>query len=217
VKKKRKKILRREKTRRFLIAAIRARLAAGESDLRIQEDMELSPTKYMALLEDLYKEDAAARFDKPADQSYIDYCLRQEGCIKDLNTLIRKWRNSNQLNAIVGAVRVKSEILDRMVTRGQDFGVLRRVPEQHQFVGGIAIKDLSDKELRGKVYEQLEGLRAAITRFGDVDISEAKPPKPAKLLKPKPELSSPPPESKGGLSKRRKIKRKKQKHAPPKV
>lgn len=220
----------KRKARRILVAAIRARLTAGESELRIQEELELTQEDYQELVLAMYREDAVNRFEKPVDQAYIDFCLRQEGCIRDLDSLLRSLKGGRNANAAIGAIRAKSDILDRMVTRGQDFGLLKKVPDQHEIIAGIAVKELGDRELREKVVTELETLRAAMVRFGEVDVLDARPiyAKPPLRLKGKTEdgdiKEGTPHFAKGGVSKaagahskvEAGIKRRKQDNPPPK-
>lgn len=233
------KVKRRDKIKRGLLTSLRAKLARGESDLEIQQDLEITESRYLELLEELYREDANKRFNKPPEQSYIDFCLRQEGCIKDLNALIRKCKRSAQPQAMVSAIRAKSDIIDKMVQRGQDFGLLHKVPEQHQVVGGVVVANMSDAELRAQVVEQLETMRTMMKRYGELPMLEAAPkPLPAAPVKRASKASAEPKvkvkpatetkrgkrgKAKGGPGKRKgalsrvKIRRVKAKSSPPKM
>jgi len=160
---------------KFLVAAIRAQLAAGTAATRIMEDMELSEAEYHQLLEQMYTEDRVERLDKSPEKVYLDYCLRQEGVIRDLDKLIKKWTNGNQPQAVVGAARAKSEAIDRILQTGQQMGLIQKAPERHQIIAGIAVADMTDADLRSKISEQLEAVNAVMSRYGERDMLEVKP------------------------------------------
>jgi len=213
---------------RFLVAAIRAQLAAGVTPQRLMEDMELTEADFNDLMAKLYAEDRLSRIDKPPEQMFTDYCLRQEGVIKDLDRLIHKWTNGNQPQAVVGAARAKSEIIDRILKTGQELGLIHKAAERHLVIAGVAVSELNDSELRAKIAVQLEAVQSVMSRYGEIPMLEAKPPmrthEPIQLAPTPAQKAAALSRSKGGMSKasgghaaatRRVIVRKKPTQPPP--
>jgi hypothetical protein len=101
--------------------------------------------------------------------------------LADLEELMRKWRKVPRAAPyIVGAVRARSEILDRVLDRGQEMGIVVRVPRRRELlVAGAGVGQLSTHQLRGVVVEQLEALQRLAARIGD--LAELKMAKPAEI------------------------------------
>ena len=53
---------------------------------------------------------------------FLDYVLRQNQNIRDLDNVQKLFQGSRQFTALVGAVKAKAEILDKVIEKGQEFG-----------------------------------------------------------------------------------------------
>jgi hypothetical protein len=162
---------------RRLLAELKAHLADGLTDLEAAE--KLFPDKkhgadvaaYNVLKRELYQQEKVDLHNKTTEEVFVDYVLRQEGCLRDLNELIRdgegKVRNSS---TTVGAIRAKSEILDKIISRGQEFGILEKVPEKKQVIAGVMVANLDNDALRSLITKELGGLQALVQRYGGDDM-----------------------------------------------
>jgi hypothetical protein len=177
---------------RTLIAELKTHLALGESDLDIAEAMGLDADRYRSLKLQMYNRERTD-LGKTTEEFYIDYRLRQEGVIAELDRMVRYYtpqavkveeggdntmmadqfsaqRYGGQPSAIVGALRAKSDILDKIVKVGQEFGILEKIPEKKQVIGGFAIAQLSTEDLRRSIVEAVTGLKQLTARYGDTDV-----------------------------------------------
>jgi hypothetical protein len=167
---------------RLRIAELKVHLASGLSDIEAAEKMELAAADYNVLKRELYAQERTDLVGKSTEEVYVDYVLRQERCIKDLDELRKVFQDSNQPNALVGAIRAKSEILDKIIARGQEFGIIEKVPDKKQVVGGFVVAQLDNATLRALITEQLKGLEQVVSRYGNTDMLGNPLDTPAKAL-----------------------------------
>lgn len=195
---------------RRLLAELKANLADGKTDLEIAEEMFPDPKHgadvgaYNTLKRELYQQEKVDLHNKTTEEVFVDYVLRQEGCIRDLNQLIRddagKVRNAA---TTVGAIRAKSEILDKIIERGQEFGILEKVPEKKQVVAGVMVAQMDNEALRTLITKELTGLQGLVQRYGDEDMLGEKGVLDMRALPAGPEFTATqkPKESVGGIKK----------------
>lgn len=155
---------------RLKIAEMKSKLMSGITDLQIAEEMKLDVQDYNALKREMYESDKFELAGKNSEEVFIDYRLRQEGCIKDLEVMVNSFKVTKQYNAMVGAVRAKSDILDKIILRGQEFGVLEKVPERKMVIAGVMVAALSNDELRAAVAKETIGMAEVLKKYGDSDI-----------------------------------------------
>lgn len=96
---------------------------------------------------------------KPVEHVYVEYMIEQLKNVHTLNDLIEAFDgNSRNLAAVVGAVRLRSDIHDRIMEKGQACGVIRKVPEQRESLHGLIIADLTADDLRETIVRQYRKL-----------------------------------------------------------
>jgi hypothetical protein len=162
----------------ILVSSIRQRLVNGESDTRIAEDLNLTPVEYRRTKRKMYQAAVDGFTGKSTEEQYVDYCLEQEKCLKELDEMIKHFTSSRQHNAMVGAIRAKSQILGDVHKTGVQMGVIKQETTWDQEVGGVRIGDLSNKELRDIIAKELRTLQHHIDKFGDKHMTEVGPPSP---------------------------------------
>lgn len=127
--------------------------------------------------EDTYIRIKAKMFDvkaeeirtRPTEHVYVQYLLDQTLNIRDLTNMIGEFKSTKQYNAMVGAIRTRADLQDRMIKMGQDFGLIRKAPQQKQIVAGIVIQELSNSELKRAALRELRTLNKLMEAEGDVD------------------------------------------------
>ncbi len=110
-----------------------------------------------------------------SDQQFVAYRIEQQRNIHDLDELIDNLNEQTQYNALVGALRLRSEIQDKIVTRGQEFGVISKQPDRKEIVAGVIVADLSTADLREMITGQLSALHGMIEKYGDANIRALEP------------------------------------------
>ena len=107
------------------------------------------------------------------EEVFADYTIRTRGMIRQLDELLVELRSSRQGNAAVGAVVAKHKLMDKVIERGQDFGLIERKPAQH----AIIVAKLDDRELGEMVAAELTAMRGLLAS-GGTHFLEVKPAAP---------------------------------------
>jgi hypothetical protein len=98
----------------------------------------------------------------------------QKACISALDEITDQFA-MNQLSAKVGAIRAKSDIVDKIVKFGQDIGLIDRRPEERRILAGVMVADMSNKQLRGMITSELANLDKMVKTFGEAGILDMNP------------------------------------------
>jgi hypothetical protein len=152
------------------IAKIYGLLADGKKDDEIIVEMGISAEDYKALKAAMFDSKADEVRTRPIEHVYVDYILKQTENIKDLTAMISDWKNTKQYTAMVGAVRARSEIYDKMISVGQDCGIIHKQADRKEIMAGLIIADLTNKQLKQAITKELDGLNVLMKRYGDADI-----------------------------------------------
>jgi hypothetical protein len=158
-----------------LVAAVHKRLVDGDSDEAIAEDLSLTPAQYRRVKAKMDEQAVDGFAGKTAEMQYVDYCMEQQKCLKELDDMATHFKSTRQFNAMVGAVRAKSQILGDIHKTGVQMGVIKQEASFDREVAGKRIQELSNAELREDIAKQLAGLKGIIDRFGDKPMVEAEP------------------------------------------
>lgn len=161
----------------MLLATLRSHLQQGKTDFKIQEEMSLNTGDYNALKAELYEQEKADINGKSVEDVFIDFTHKMEGCIKDLDNMILSPTAKANHNALVGAIRAKADLINKIIDRGQEFGLIEKVPEKKQIVGGLLIGKLDNNELRKLITKQVKDMGALMDRYGEESMADAEEPK----------------------------------------
>jgi hypothetical protein len=165
---------------RAACAKVRAYKIDGKTDEEIAELLGLPWPDYEALARKFYDQESQDIRERSTEAVYVDYVLDQGQNIRDLTGILSTFKETKQHSAMVGAIRARSEIQDKIISRGQEFGFIEKRPDTKLVVGGIAVMQMSDKELRSAVTEELQHLSSLQHMFGgalespiiDVEVGE---------------------------------------------
>lgn len=158
---------------RTAIAELRGFLAAGLTDEQARYEMGLSFGEYDDVKEALYAQEKLSISEKAADphRVFIDYSIAQSACLSDVDALLSKMEDSKQYSAAVGAVRLASEIHDKIVRMGQDLGVLVKRPDEKR----VTLITGSIEEMRAMVAKETKAIEAMMRAAGEADIIDVEP------------------------------------------
>lgn len=175
-------------------ATIYGRMVEGEPEAEIMDhlgfDVETFREARRYMLE-IRSEEIRTR---PHEHTYVEYLIEQRRNLHDLNTMIKACDSTKHSNALVGAIRLRADIYDRIIERGQEFGFIRKVPERKELVGGLIIADMSASELNLAIAKQLKDIQGMISKHGDTSIDGLDP---GPLHYGVPALKAPPIETEG--------------------
>lgn len=155
-----------------LMSEIKRRLIAGESDMIIAENLNLGRAEYRRLKTKVYDQEVDSFVGKSAEEQYVDYCFDQQRCLDDLDEMARHFKGSNNYNAMVGAIRAKSQIMEAIHKTGVAMGVIKQETSWDREVAGVRMSDLDNKELRDTLATEIRALQHVMDRFGDAPIVE---------------------------------------------
>jgi hypothetical protein len=155
---------------RALLYEMKLRLAEGTTDEEVMTLLGISTVgRYNELKRELYRQESADLVNKTTEDIFLEYKWAQEKCMRDLDDAM-KGIPENQPNALVGAIKAKSDIIDKILKTGQDIGVINKEPEKKQIIHGHIIAQLSNQELRKLIAQETNSLADALSKYGDVDM-----------------------------------------------
>jgi len=112
--------------------------------------------------------------EKPREHVYIDYVIEQRKNLYDLDNLIKNLDEKTQYNAVVGAIRLRSDIVDKIVEKGQEFGFIKKTAERKELIAGIALIDMSNEDLKKHIVGQTKMLTTAMDKYGEADFMDTR-------------------------------------------
>jgi hypothetical protein len=157
------------------LLALLGHYADGASDEEVQELMDLSAVQLLRLKKKLYDQEAERIRETPTEHHYIDYVIKQTACVKALTGLLDDAKAQKNANASVGAIRARSEIFDKIIKVGQEFGILEKKPEEKRIIAGVAVAQLDNTQLRQAITGAIVTMNDLVSKFGDKGIGELTP------------------------------------------
>lgn len=151
---------------------LRVFLTEGRDDDDARVEMGLSVSEYASLKKKLFAEEVVKLQRMSVEEWFVDYIVKQSANVKVLTDMLTSWKTSKQQSAIVGAVRARSEIYDKIIERGQSFGLIDRKPEEKRIIAGIAVAQLSNNQLQKAILREIDGLNRYMSMFPEVGLLE---------------------------------------------
>jgi len=145
-------------------------LIDGSSDDDIMSVHGLDEETFRAAKKLMLDNKAAELRDKSREQVYVEYCMEQDHTMRAIDTLLNGLDAARQYNAVVGALRLRSEIVDKKINKGFEFGIIRKEPDRRELIGGVVITDLSDDELKKRIVATVAATKELVSKFGDKDM-----------------------------------------------
>ena len=145
-------------------AKIRAHLGEGLSTDEIADALGLPLSTVTAEVEELDREEQADLSARKPEAWFADYVRRSAANMKALDAVIVDFKGSKQGSALVGAIRMKQEIADRIIDRGQSLGIVDKRPIQTE--SKVLVAHLDDASLAELLERELRELRALMGGAG---------------------------------------------------
>jgi hypothetical protein len=158
------KLTRRQKIE--LAASIYSLLVDGSSPDDIMDELGITAQHYSIATKYLLQSKGDEEERLTPKERFARYLIDQERNLSDLSDLVTNLNSKTQYSVIVGAIRMRSEIADRIISTGQTLGVISKEPERRLLLGGISITDLKDTDLRKGVLDAIGGLSKMIDKYG---------------------------------------------------
>jgi hypothetical protein len=142
-------------------------MVRGKKDTWIMEQLGIDAEDFQEVKRFLLESKAENIRNQPREHYFVEYSIEQRRNIRDLDDLIKNLDKGSQYNAIIGAIRLRSDITDKIVNRAQEFGLVKKEATKHEMVGGIIIAQLGADELRKAITDQTKALGEAMGRYGE--------------------------------------------------
>jgi len=181
----------RGKELRSAFAKLKALITEGYSDEEIaSEQLGISFEEFEDLKQKYLDHEVDIALKKPSEHTYVEYVLEQQRCISDLDNLIksfglvedeidddldesyshRKQPKARNIAGYVGAVRAKSDIIDKIVKTGQEFGLIEQKDKAKANPGDV-IFNMSKVEIIQYLTSEMKCFSETMMRYGDRDIT----------------------------------------------
>lgn len=152
------------------IQAIYSGYVEGLTDEEVAAKIGVTAEEFQKLRTAMFDSKAEEIRSKPTEHVYVQYILDQSKNIKDLTEMIKDFKNTRQHTAMVAAVKTRSDILDKLIKKGQEFGFISQDPKTGDLGLGKLLGDLTNKQLRMKITMELQTLNDLVGRYGDGNI-----------------------------------------------
>ncbi len=169
-------------------------LTQGMTEKEAMEHMNLDADTFEQLRVGMFDFKSEEIRKRPPEHVYVQYLIDCTRGIKDLDMMIQTFQrgDSKQYNAIVGAVRARTEIYNHIIQKGQEFGILEKKAEEKIIRAGIVLTNLASPELQAMIVKELKAASDMMKRHGDSNILEIEPGPSHYQLPPAPIPSAPP-------------------------
>jgi hypothetical protein len=156
---------------RALLYELKLRLMAGDDHETIRSLLGVTVGRYNELKRELYRQEQAEISGKTTEDVFLEYKWAQEARLRELDDAI-KVIPENQPNALVGAIKAKSDIIDKILKTGQDLGVINKEPERKVVIQGHVIAQLNNNDLRKLIVQETNSLAGLLDKYGDADMDD---------------------------------------------
>lgn len=152
-------------------------LISGKGDEEAQDELGVDTATYNKIKRHMLDAKAVEIHNRPTEHVYVQYILDQSQNLRELTKMIADSKSAKNYNALVGAVRLRADIHDRILTKGQEVGLIEREPERKEIIAGVIVADLSNRQLQGVLRNELDEINTMMGKYGnkaflDVDAGE---------------------------------------------
>lgn len=158
-----------------LAATIKDMLLGGNTDDEIMSTLGLAAESYAEAKRFMLDSMVSEYQGFTREHHYANYVLAQSRNVRDLDALIGKMDHTRAHNALVGAIRLRSDIQDRIMDRAFDLGIVAKKPSQTEVVGGIAVVHMTTDELRKEISSHISTASGMMARYGEASLIDLDP------------------------------------------
>lgn len=159
-----------------LLASLRVHIANDDTEEETMQALDLTPINLSTLKKKLAEVDGEEIEGQAPIEIFLEYILRQKKIIQDLNTIHDKAIEARpvQGQVAIGACKVKSDILDRIIDRGQSLGVYDKKPAELKLLGDIDLEGMDLGELKDQVHKEMEEIKLLVgDKMKEYEVSES--------------------------------------------
>jgi hypothetical protein len=149
-------------------------LAGGMSDDEARDILGITEIQYENLKTHMWSVKADDLHKTTNEQIYLEYVTNQRACIADLDSTLRA-AEKRSVTAEATVIKTKSDIYDKIIKVGQDFGFIAKKPEEKRIIGGLVITNLDNNELRMAIAKELGMATKLVSQHGEGGILDMDP------------------------------------------
>ena len=166
---------RSKRENRRLKAEVRSFMTDGTDDRTISNELRISLADVRSLRQQVVDDELTEVANDTPEQVWSKYRIRMDGCITDLDEVIELAVRGEEvakggLNAAVNAVKAKATIIDNVVKKGQELGVLHKEPDRKVVISGVAVASVELDELRDLVDSRRTSIEGLVTAYAPKEL-----------------------------------------------
>lgn len=148
---------------------------AGRTDAWIMDRFGLMPDEYFDMKHRAFRGQVEVFRRRSTEEIYAEYVFQQAACVRDLTDAAVAADTKRDIKALISAIKARSDIYDKIIKTGQDFGIIEKKAERREIALGVVLANLSDEDLRARISGELTGITDLMTKFGDKNLLDLKP------------------------------------------
>lgn len=152
------------------IARLIVMLEEGKTDAQAMDALKLDAEGYRDLKREAMKIEAASLRGRTTEEIFAEYVVHQSGCIRDLTNVARRFDKKKHYSALVAAIRTRSDIYDKIIKTGQEFGIIERKAERKEIGIAVIVSKMTDDQIRRKIIGELGAVSELMENFGEADL-----------------------------------------------
>lgn len=160
---------------RNAFARLRGYLQEGKDDEGLCEAFSRPYEEIQILKHSFFEGEKELLRKRTTEETYAVYIIEQRRCMNDLERVIEDYTKQKNVQGYVGAIKAKSEILDKIIKTGQDFGLIERADEGRGLVAGQALIQMNHVEVKQYILGEIKAMNDLLLRYGDQDIKALEP------------------------------------------
>lgn len=157
------------------VQAIYSGYLDGKTDEEVAADIGVDAEEFAKLRASMLDVKAEEIRTKPTEHVYVQYMIDQCRNLKDLTKLIEDFRTTKQGTAMVAAVKARSDIYDKLIKQGQEFGLIQKSMDSDGLGISKWVRDLTNRQLRATIASELKSLHSMVRKYGDTSIVDMDP------------------------------------------
>lgn len=156
---------------------LRTLLSEGKSEAFCMSEMGILRQRFRVLKAEVFSDELEVLKTESAAETWVRYKLRQENCIEQLDMIIMgppypedkdeaavamwiAWMENSTTPARVSAIKTKSQLIDSILDKGQELGVLPKGPKEGDLLDGVEIENIDTEQLKKMAQEHSESLES---------------------------------------------------------
>jgi len=148
-------------------------LTRNEDEADLMNEFDLTIDQYETLKSNLFETKSEELRTRPTEHTYVQYVIDQMVNVRDLTEIIDKHKDDRTVSAAVSAIKVRSDIINQVIVKGQECGVIHKEADKKEVLNHVA--ELSSDELKAALVKELNFAKAIMDEYGDKGIIDVDP------------------------------------------